>query len=186
MAINVAFTEELNERRLEPPDPDTTVYVEAGPITFALEYRFMYQKDAEGRLTDEVNDHGLSIHVLEGRGDKPKEHLRFDCFQIRPHYHYVNWPLVKQQHMWFDTAGCGDIFQWTIERFKTRLPHMLIAAGAEDLASQLDQGEIDAALPKVIAWADALRERAHINWRGRLYLTGAGIYPAQAGARNPR
>ena len=184
MGINPHLTQGLD--RFTDHDPANTVYVEAGVITFGLEYRFSYQKGSDGHLTDEVKDHGISIHIFEGPGSQGRELLRFDCFQIRPHYHYANWSLEKHQLTWFDTAAWGDFFQWAIERLKTRLPHMLMAAGAEQLAAQVDQRAVDAVLPKVVVWAEALTERALVNWHGRLYLTGAGNSPALASAQGAR
>jgi hypothetical protein len=56
-----------------------------------------------------------------------------------------------------DTTADGDPFQWTLERLRTRLPAMLIRAGAADLALTLDQRDIDAAMPKIIGWAETLQ-----------------------------
>ena len=47
--------------------------------------------------------------------------------------------------------------QWTLERLGTRLPAMLIRAGAGELARTLDQRDIDAALPTVRGWAESLQ-----------------------------
>jgi hypothetical protein len=174
----IQFTEPVNDQKLEPADEVGTEFIEAGPITFAVEYRFLCQRDAEGELTDEVNDHGLTIHVYEGSsGIRAPEHLRFDCFLIRPHYHYISWATQRQEHVWYDPAASGDMVEWSIERLRNRLVPMLIEAGATELASRIDLRDVDAALPKVAGWAEALRERAQRNWQGPVYLTGAGVYP---------
>ena len=174
----IEFTEPINDQKLEPADPEGTELIDAGPITFGVEYRFLCQKDAEGELTDEVNDHGLTIHVYEGSsGLKAPEHLRFDCLLMRPHYHYVNWATQRQRHMWYDPTASGDMVEWSLERIQNRLVPMLIDAGATELANQTDPREVNAALPRLAGWGEALREKAQRNWRGPVYLTGAGVYP---------
>lgn len=172
------FTEPVNDQKLEPADPGGTELIDAGPVTFGVEYRFFYQRDAEGELTDEVNDHGLSIHVYEGSsGLTAPEHLRFDCLLMRPHYHYINWAEQRQEHVWYDPASSGDMVEWSLDRLRNRLVPMLIEAGATQLINEIDPREVEAALSKVAGWADALRERAQRNWRGSIYLTGAGVWP---------
>jgi hypothetical protein len=56
-----------------------------------------------------------------------------------------------------DATADGDPFQWTLERLRTRLPAMLIRAGASDLARILDQRDIDAAMPKIAGWGESLQ-----------------------------
>ena len=48
----------------------------------------------------------------------------------------------------------GDALAWTLDKIKNRLPIMLIRCEAEDIARQVDQRDIDAALPKIVAWAE--------------------------------
>lgn len=59
-----------------------------------------------------------------------------------------------------DTAAEGAPLQWTLVRLRTRLPAMLIQAGELDLAREFDQRDIDAALPKIAGWAEALQAQA--------------------------
>src|SRR5262249_40565544 len=86
------------------------------------------------------------------------EVLRFDCFERQPHYHYA-WSK-NDHYVPLDTAAEGDPVQWTLARLRTRLPAMLIRADAADLARTLDQRDIDAALPQIAGWTDALQARA--------------------------
>jgi hypothetical protein len=44
------------------------------------------------------------------------------------------------------------------------LPALLLRAGEPDLARALDQQDIDAALPKIAGWADALQAQARQQW----------------------
>ena len=39
--------------------PENTEYIQAGPITFAVEYRFLYHEDPHGQLTDVLFDQGI-------------------------------------------------------------------------------------------------------------------------------
>ena len=50
---------------------------------------------------------------------------------------------------------------WTLTRLRTRLPAMLIQANESNLARTFDQRGLDAALPKVAGWAEALQAQAH-------------------------
>lgn len=40
---------------------------------------------------------------------------------------------------------------WALDKIKNRLPVMLLRCGAEDVARKLDQRDVDAALPKIVA-----------------------------------
>ena len=139
---------------MQPPrnyaDPAQTVYISAGALRFGIEYR---------RLQ---NDQGICIHVFRGSDDQQDEVLRFDCFERQPHYHYA-WSK-NDRYVSLDTAAEGDPLQWTLARLRTRLPAMLIRADAPDLARALDQRDIDAALPQIAGWADALQAQARQQW----------------------
>ena len=155
-------------------NPENTEYIEAGPIVFGVEYRFLWERDADGEFTDIVKDLGISVHVFEGGTDQELERLRFDCFLICPHYHYMNWSGGSEEHVWLDTAVTGDPCQWTLDCLRTRLPGMLPKSGAAELARKLDQRDIEGALPKIVACAEALKERVLTNWEGSVRLIGAG------------
>ncbi len=175
-------TQTLPDKRLTPDYKiveEETEFIEAGAVTFGMEYRFLPRRDAEGKASDRIMDHGICIHVLDGSRNGKYEHLRFDCLQNRPHYHYLDWTRGKDdwyhEHATIDTAADGDAFQWTIERLRSKLPSMLVRARADDLARRLDQEQIEAALPKITAWATILRERALSNFKGTLDLWEAGV-----------
>ena len=64
--------------------------IQAGPVTFGLEYRILRGGEEEG----------LCIHVYGN--DLPghdKELLRFDCFKVAPHYHYRNATVKKNERV---------------------------------------------------------------------------------------
>ena len=154
------------------PIQDNTEYVDAGAVTFGVEFRFLNKIDSHRRMTGDVADLGVCVHVFAGGTEKNHERLRFDCFQIKPHYHYINTSDRRNDRLHLDTAACGDSYQWMMERLRNRLPAMLIEAGDPEAARKLDQREVEAALPKVDAWARALARRAQTNWEGTMALSG--------------
>jgi hypothetical protein len=130
-------------------DPEKTVYISSGALKFGIEYRHLQ------------GDQGICIHVFGEVNGREEEVLRFDCIHRAPHYHYA-WS-TNDQYVALDTTADGDPFQWTVERLRSRLPAMLIRAGAPDLARSLDQRDIDAAMPKIIAWAEALQTQDRLQ-----------------------
>ncbi len=134
-----------------PPDPDSTDYLDAGPLRIGIEYRKVdpealaatYGGDAEqmaeidehspdGGFTDE----GVSIHVESVADDH--EYLRFDVFVDEPHYHYVDKVAGTNTVFEFDRAAHGDMAPWVLGQLRHRLSAMLRRAGADDLAGAID------------------------------------------------
>jgi hypothetical protein len=123
--------------------------IPAGGVTFGLEYRLL-----PGR------DEGLCIHVYGDALPGPdKELLRFDCFAVHPHYHYRNATVHKNERLELDYTAEGDPLVWTLDKIKHRLPAMLMRCEAEHIARNLGQGDVDAALPKIAAWAETKTRR---------------------------
>jgi hypothetical protein len=108
------------ERPRNYADPAKTTYIPAGPLTFGIEYRHLQ------------TDQGICIHVFGDLNGSQEEFLRFDCFERAPHYHYA-WS-TDDQYVALDTTAEGDPLHWTLDRLRTRLPAMLIRAGAGELA----------------------------------------------------
>jgi hypothetical protein len=115
--------------------------VAAGPVRFVVEGRFLADDMAElklGGAADDpnhafiLNDGGGSVHVF-GVTDAV-EHLRFDCFETHPHYHYIDNRRQRNVIVRIDEIALGDPITWTIERLHRRLPEMLECAGAHSLA----------------------------------------------------
>jgi hypothetical protein len=126
-----------------PRDPAACVTVEAGPIDLVVESRDLVDDARRTRPDAEVdpdalqfNDFGASLHVV-GRDDGA-EHLRFDCFEEQPHYHYIRIAEGRNTIVRLDDAAEGDPIEWTVGRLRTRLPAMLRHAGADELADALD------------------------------------------------
>jgi hypothetical protein len=159
----------------QPPDPEHTRYLEAGALTFGVEYRDvdpdslratyegnadqlaeLEERSPEGGFSDE----GVSIHVC-GTADG-HEYLRFDVFDAEPHYHYVHRTeadgTIVNNVIDFDSTAEGDMLPWTIERLRTRLAEMLEAAGGRELATQLDPEVITPVIDEVAAMATRAQE----------------------------
>ena len=113
-------------------------HVAAGPITFMVEHRSVVQ--------DGVEAGGPTVRVL-GSEDQ-HEYLRFDMFNVNAHYHYEP-PAEKERILMIDTVADGDPVDWGMERLRGRLAPMLVAAGAEALASGLDDATLAGAVADV-------------------------------------
>ena len=85
--------------------------------------------------------------------------LRFDCFRVAPRYHYRNSTIKKNDRLMLDFTAEGDALAWTIDKIKNRLPIMLLRCEADDIARDIDQKDVDAALPKIVAWAETKTHR---------------------------
>ena len=120
--------------------------IKAGAVDFGLEYR---------TNVGAINDEGICIHVYGNDIDgDDKELLRLDCFKLEPHYHYRNATIKKNERLMLDYTAEGNPIEWALEKISSRLPVMLLRCKADDIA-RVDQRDIDAALPKIVAWAEA-------------------------------
>ena len=119
--------------------------IPAGAVTFGLEYRVLHGGEEEG----------ICIHVYGNDipGDD-KELLRLDCFKKEPHYHYRNANMKQNVRLMLDYTAEGDPLSWALDKIKNRLPVMLLRCQADDIARKVDQREVDAAFPKIVAWAE--------------------------------
>ena len=121
--------------------------IKAGAVDFGLEYR---------TNVGAINDEGICIHVYGNDIDgDDKELLRLDCFKLEPHYHYRNATIKKNERLMLDYTVEGNPIEWALEKISSRLPVMLLRCQADDIARRVDQRDIDAALPKIVAWAEA-------------------------------
>jgi hypothetical protein len=155
-----------------PPIEERTEWFEAGPLAIGVEYRLLDDAIAAAAQTEAahgtagaaaaastgLDDRGVSIHVCRRDGDRRIEHLRFDCFQEDPHYHYVSWTERFNHMLHLDPVADGDPVAWALERIRSRLPEMLARAGAAELAARLDRRALEALLPRVAE--AALRARS--------------------------
>lgn len=146
-----------------PPVFEHTVHVPAGVVTFGIEYRLLTTDIARASLADNVREgrqilddveelvvdpaEGVSIHVFATDGG---EYLRFDCFDVEPHYHYIDPVRPWVNRFTFDPIANGDMLAWSLHALRARLVPMLerTPPGAR-LAAQVDLPAVAAALDEV-------------------------------------
>ncbi len=132
--------------------------VSAGPVQLVVEYRRLTDailaetyatSDTKPAQPVSFDDGGPSLHVC-GTADG-LEHLRFDCFEHEPHYHYLHQPGEGNTVVRIDEAANGDPVEFALACARSRLPEMLEVAGAADLADQLRRSgvDLDAAVAEV-------------------------------------
>jgi hypothetical protein len=143
-----------------PPVDANTDYFDAGPVRIGVEYRLLNEAIAAAQTLAKARggdpgpatvpeDRGVSIHVFALRGGQAWEHLRFDCFDEDPHYHYVNHAQSSNEMLRMDPIANGDSVAWALGCVRTRLPQMLERAGAGDVVPRLDLRALEAILPRV-------------------------------------
>ena len=71
--------------------------------------------------------------------------------------------MKKNERLMLNFTAEGDPMAWTLSKIKYRLPIMLIKCEAEDVAKQIDQRDIDAALPKIVAWAETKTPQSSVT-----------------------
>ena len=121
---------------------EDTRSIQAGNVRFFISHR---------KTSD---DHGVSIQVYGKTPELEVELLRFDCFENVPHYHYG--PDGRNERIDFDRQAQEDLLQWSLGKLNTELSGMIVRAGYQEIASQVDPGEIGKAMPEVEAAAKAL------------------------------
>jgi hypothetical protein len=146
------------------PVEERCVPLPAGPLRFVVEARHLDDRAVSGTLGSDpsegndgivFDDYGPTLHVYGA--EDGIEHLRFDCFAHKPHYHYVHGDGAVNTVCRIDQYAEGDPVEWTISRLRERLPEMLDHCGLPDLAQQVrtEQVTIQAAVEDV---AQLLRE----------------------------
>jgi hypothetical protein len=132
------------------------IAVDAGPVQLVVESRrltnaILDATYAAGEIDEaEVafDDHGATVHVC---GPDGLEHLRFDCFEFEPHYHYIEQAGQTNVVVRIDEVAVGDPTAFTLRCLRERLSDMLANAGATDLAEALraDPAKIAGAVDEV-------------------------------------
>jgi hypothetical protein len=144
------------------------VDVPAGPLRFVVESRFLaddmamlqFINDPSKADTDTLDDGGASVHVFGARDGM--EHLRFDCFDKHPHYHYIRNSEQVNQIVRFDQIAMGDPIEWTQHRLRERLPEMLEYTGVGELAAEVrkDPVSVDSAVAVVAQLLSEAQDKA--------------------------
>jgi hypothetical protein len=74
--------------------------------------------------------------------DDGLEHLRFDCFEDEPHYHYIDQGAVRNTVVRIDELAVGDPIEFSLACVERHLPDMLGNCGVPALAVEV-QGRMD-------------------------------------------
>jgi hypothetical protein len=156
------------DKPMIPPAPERCLPIPAGPLRFVVEARHLDDHALSATLSSDeaegddalFDDYGPTLHVY-GTEDGI-EHLRFDCFANKPHYHYVQEGGAVNTICRIDQYAEGDPVEWTIGRLRARLPEMLDYCGLPDLAEQVraEQGVIDGVIDDVAELLREARQRA--------------------------
>jgi hypothetical protein len=131
--------------------------VPAGAVHLVVESRRLTDQVladtyAEGAIPEakvHYDDFGASLHVC-GAADG-LEHLRFDCFELEPHYHYIEQHAQANTTVRIDEIAVGDPIEFALRCVELHLPDMLRNAGADALASEVagQMADVHAAVSKV-------------------------------------
>ena len=131
--------------------------VDAGAVRLVVESRSLTNAILEETYVDQAaphadiafDDHGASLHVVGA--DDGLEHLRFDCFEHEPHYHYIEHATGANVIVRIDEVAVGDPIEFTLRCVRDHLPEMLENAGQSQLgaAARSDMDKVHAALEQV-------------------------------------
>lgn len=160
-----------------PVIPDHTEYLDAGAITIGVGYRLLTNEIIDAYLVKvgytrpktvnyQPDDGGVSIFVFNKENGEYKEHLRLDCFDREPHYHYVFQKENAQDRIFLDPVVTGDAMEWAFQCLTQRLPAVLRHVGQPELAEKVDAKRIAALLPEVRAAVKRSEER-YVKATGR-------------------
>jgi hypothetical protein len=145
-----------------------TTYFPAGAVTIAVEDRTLHAdaverafreassaseeriqevvRRARAQETDGQADGGPALHVLDTATGL--EYFRIDAFREAPHYHYLI-PGERNIRVLYDDFANGDVIDWAVDKIGARLPELLTAAGAAELAAKVDRAAVAAIVPAV-------------------------------------
>lgn len=129
--------------------------VDAGAVQLVVESRRLTNAILDETYGDGVqpdvafDDGGATLHVC-GTADG-LEHLRFDCFEGEPHYHYLHQPDGGNTVVRIDEVAVGDPLAFALGCVEDRLADMLRYAGADDLAAAVEPDRVHAAMPELRA-----------------------------------
>lgn len=92
-------------------------------------------------------DRGPSLRIYGAVEGQRVQLLRFDCFEVDPHYHYD--PDGKNNLLRLDTTKVSDPITWAMDHLRGNVASLVRIAGYGTLADDLDEGVLTAALPTV-------------------------------------
>ena len=109
--------------------------IEAGVLAFLVDTR------------STGNDGGPSIEVHSQTGDRDVQLLRFDCFRVRPHYHYD--PEGTNTEFIMDPVLVEDSLGWALAQLHHKLPQMVTQAGYPEVSAAIEAPAVSAGLARV-------------------------------------
>jgi hypothetical protein len=133
------------------------IEVDAGPVQLVVESRRLTNAIIEdtyrGAVTAEIpfDDFGATLHVCATADGL--EHLRFDCFEHEPHYHYIEQAAGANTVVRIDEVAVGDPVEFSLACVEHHLADMLRHCGVSELAGEVarDPGKVRAAIAEVRA-----------------------------------
>jgi hypothetical protein len=130
-----------------------TKWFDAGPVSIGVEARAL--GGAENMIC------GPSIHVCNS--DRSEEYVRFDVFGPVLHYHYIHNDRDANTLWGYDPSVNGPMIDWAVNALHDRLPTLLRNAGANALASTVEECGWDSAVLEDVAQAcnEALKPTDH-------------------------
>lgn len=114
---------------------------EAGAVTFVVQHELW-----DGNIHDH-SDQGVVILVRGQVDGKETTLLRFNCFDLERSYIYG--PYGKNKLCRMDPTVDGNPIGWSIKQLRLRLPEMLVEAGYEGVAKQVDKHQVEPQLGDV-------------------------------------
>ena len=131
------------------------VAVDAGAVQLVVESRKLTNEIIADASRDGVepeipfDDFGATLHVC-GAADG-LEHLRFDCFENEPHYHYIEQANGANTVVRIDELAVGDPLEFSLACVEHHLPDMLRHCGVADLADEVARrrDQVGAAIAEV-------------------------------------
>ena len=125
-----------------PMVEDHCVAVDAGPVQLVVESRRLTDAiiaatyDGEVESSVSFDDGGATLHVCATHDGI--EHLRFDCFDAEPHYHYIHQADGANTVVRIDEVAVGDPVAFALGCVEHRLASMLRHVGLDDLAAEVE------------------------------------------------
>ena len=129
------------ERLPIPMVEEHCIPVDAGAIQLVVESRKLTNAIIQGAYDDNADagipfdDFGATLHVC-GTADG-LEHLRFDCFENEPHYHYIEQARGANTVVRIDELAVGDPIEFSLACVEHHLPDMLRHCGVAGLADEV-------------------------------------------------
>jgi hypothetical protein len=144
-----------------PMVTEDCIPVDAGAVQLVVESRHLTNSIIEDIYGGEVHrgvafdDFGASLHVC-GTADG-LEHLRFDCFENEPHYHYIEQANGANTVVRIDELAVGDPLEFSLACVEHQLPDMLRHCGVADLADEV-AGQPDRVSAAIVEVRDLMRK----------------------------